>query len=62
MRCEFSRRMPSCLPQAITHSDAEAAARVAQGRYEAGGLSELSLLDTARQELQTPLDSCDYRT
>ena len=36
--------------------DAEASARVAERRYAAGGLSQLSLLDTQRQELQTALD------
>jgi NodT family efflux transporter outer membrane factor (OMF) lipoprotein len=36
--------------------DSAAAARVAERRYAAGGLSQLSLLDTQRQELQTTLD------
>jgi len=36
--------------------DAAASARVAERRYAAGGLSQLSLLDTQRQELQTRLD------
>jgi NodT family efflux transporter outer membrane factor (OMF) lipoprotein len=36
--------------------DAAASARVAQRRYAAGGLSQLSLLDAQRQELQTTLD------
>jgi NodT family efflux transporter outer membrane factor (OMF) lipoprotein len=36
--------------------DAADAAQVAQGRYEAGGLSQLALLDAQRQELQTTLD------
>jgi len=36
--------------------DAEAAARLARRRYEAGGLSQLALLDVQRQELQTALD------
>jgi NodT family efflux transporter outer membrane factor (OMF) lipoprotein len=36
--------------------DAEASAHVAERRYEAGGLSQLSLLDAQRQELQTALD------
>jgi NodT family efflux transporter outer membrane factor (OMF) lipoprotein len=37
--------------------DAAASARVAEQRYAAGGLSQLSLLDAQRQELQTTLDS-----
>ncbi|MGC1458378.1 MAG: efflux transporter outer membrane subunit [Steroidobacteraceae bacterium] len=36
--------------------DAEASARVAERRYAAGGLSQLALLDTQRQELQTSID------
>lgn len=36
--------------------DAAASADVAVRRYQAGGLSQLSLLDTQRQELQTALD------
>ncbi len=36
--------------------DAEDSARVAQRRYAAGGLSQLALLDTQRQELQTAID------
>jgi NodT family efflux transporter outer membrane factor (OMF) lipoprotein len=36
--------------------DAEASARVAQRRYASGGLSQLALLDTQRQELQTAID------
>lgn len=36
--------------------DAAASARVAEQRYQAGGLSQLSLLDAQRQELQTTLD------
>ena len=36
--------------------DAAASARVAERRYSAGGLSQLSLLDTERQELQATLD------
>jgi NodT family efflux transporter outer membrane factor (OMF) lipoprotein len=36
--------------------DAESSARVAEQRYAAGGLSQLSLLDAQRQALQTTLD------
>jgi NodT family efflux transporter outer membrane factor (OMF) lipoprotein len=36
--------------------DAHASAEIASRRYEAGGLSQLALLDTQRQELQTTLD------
>jgi NodT family efflux transporter outer membrane factor (OMF) lipoprotein len=36
--------------------DAQASARVAEQRYAAGGLSQISLLDAQRQELQTTLD------
>jgi NodT family efflux transporter outer membrane factor (OMF) lipoprotein len=36
--------------------DAAASARVAEQRYTAGGLSQLSLLDAQRQELQAALD------
>lgn len=36
--------------------NAAASARVAEQRYAAGGLSQLSLLDTQRQALQTTLD------
>ncbi len=36
--------------------DAQAAADVARRRYEVGGLSQLTLLDAQRQELQTALD------
>jgi NodT family efflux transporter outer membrane factor (OMF) lipoprotein len=36
--------------------DAHASAEIAGHRYEAGGLSQLALLDTQRQELQTTLD------
>lgn len=36
--------------------DAAASARVAERRHAAGGLSQLSLLDVQRQELQTMLD------
>ena len=38
------------------HRDAADADRVAQHRFQAGGLSQLSLLDTQHQELQTALD------
>jgi NodT family efflux transporter outer membrane factor (OMF) lipoprotein len=36
--------------------DAHAVANVAHSRYEAGGVSQLALLDAQRQELQTALD------
>lgn len=36
--------------------DADASTRVAERRYSAGGISQLSLLDAQRQELQTALD------
>jgi NodT family efflux transporter outer membrane factor (OMF) lipoprotein len=36
--------------------DAQASARIASQRFAAGGLSQLALLDTERQELQTSLD------
>jgi NodT family efflux transporter outer membrane factor (OMF) lipoprotein len=36
--------------------DAQASAQIASQRYAAGGLSQLALLDTERQELQTALD------
>jgi NodT family efflux transporter outer membrane factor (OMF) lipoprotein len=36
--------------------DAQASAQIASQRYAAGGLSQLALLDTERQELQTTLD------
>ncbi|HEV3017866.1 MAG TPA: efflux transporter outer membrane subunit [Burkholderiaceae bacterium] len=36
--------------------DAHASAEIASQRYAAGGLSQLALLDTQRQELQTTLD------
>jgi NodT family efflux transporter outer membrane factor (OMF) lipoprotein len=36
--------------------DAQASAQIASQRFAAGGLSQLSLLDTERQELQTTLD------
>ena len=38
------------------HRDAEAAARIARGRQEAGGASVLAVLDAQRQELQAALD------
>ncbi len=36
--------------------DAEDSERIAAGRYAAGGISQLALLDTERQEMQTALD------
>jgi NodT family efflux transporter outer membrane factor (OMF) lipoprotein len=36
--------------------DADASYRIAQGRYQAGGISELVLLEAERQQLQTELD------
>jgi NodT family efflux transporter outer membrane factor (OMF) lipoprotein len=36
--------------------DAEDSERIASGRYAAGGISQLALLDTERQEMQTALD------
>ena len=36
--------------------DARASAEIASLRYAAGGLSQLALLDTQRQQLQTTLD------
>jgi NodT family efflux transporter outer membrane factor (OMF) lipoprotein len=36
--------------------DAQASAQIASQRFAAGGLSQLALLDTERQELQTTLD------
>jgi NodT family efflux transporter outer membrane factor (OMF) lipoprotein len=40
----------------VAHREAEASATVALARYEAGGVSEFSLIDTQRQALQTSLD------
>lgn len=40
----------------LARSDSAQSARVAGQRYQAGGLSQLSLLDAQRQELQTTLD------
>jgi len=37
-------------------ADADASYRIAQGRYQAGGISELALLEAQRQQLQTELD------
>jgi outer membrane protein TolC len=37
-------------------ADADASYRIAQGRYQAGGISELVLLEAERQQLQTVLD------
>jgi NodT family efflux transporter outer membrane factor (OMF) lipoprotein len=37
-------------------ADADASYRIAYGRYEAGGISELVLLEAERQRLQTALD------
>jgi NodT family efflux transporter outer membrane factor (OMF) lipoprotein len=37
-------------------ADADASYRIAQGRYQAGGISELALLDAERQRLQATLD------
>jgi NodT family efflux transporter outer membrane factor (OMF) lipoprotein len=37
-------------------ADADASYRIAQGRYQAGGISELALLEARRQQLQTELD------
>ena len=37
-------------------ADADASYRIAQGRYQAGGISELVLLEAERQRLQTELD------
>ena len=44
--------------KARSEAAAEAAAsyRIAQGRYQAGGISELTLLEAERQQLQTALD------
>jgi NodT family efflux transporter outer membrane factor (OMF) lipoprotein len=36
--------------------DAEDSERIAAGRYAAGGISQLALLDTERQQMQTALD------
>ena len=36
--------------------DAEDSAHIAAGRYAAGGISQLALLDTQRQQMQTSLD------
>jgi NodT family efflux transporter outer membrane factor (OMF) lipoprotein len=38
------------------HRDARAGAEIAARRYEAGGISQLALLDSQRQELQAVLD------
>jgi NodT family efflux transporter outer membrane factor (OMF) lipoprotein len=40
---------------------AEGAYRIASHRYEAGGISQLSLLDAQRQQLQTALDRVIYQ-
>ncbi len=37
-------------------SEAGAASHIASQRYEAGGISEISVLDAQRQQLQTALD------
>ena len=37
-------------------ADADASYRIAQGRYQAGGISELVLLEAERQQLQAELD------
>lgn len=37
-------------------ADADASYRIAQGRYQAGGISELALLEAERQQLQAELD------
>ena len=37
-------------------ADADASYRIAQGRYHAGGISELVLLEAEREQLQTELD------
>jgi NodT family efflux transporter outer membrane factor (OMF) lipoprotein len=37
-------------------ADADTSYRIAQGRYQAGGISELILLEAERQRLQTELD------
>lgn len=38
-------------------SEADTSYRIALGRYQAGGISELSLLEAERQQLETALDS-----
>ncbi len=40
-------------------ADADASYRIAHGRYAAGGISELALLEAERQQLQTALDLAD---
>ena len=37
-------------------SEADVSYQIAQGRYQAGGISELALLEAQRQQLQTELD------